>query len=307
MAILNRASDGLPNVLVILVRTLRKMGPMERERLEALVAPPTLGQISEAFERDKIVRKTLNRWVQNGLFEESEGTIQLAAGYETGPTEGVEGIRALGAQLRKLALSPTNNEDLLKTQPGHTADFVHALCWMLAQDPFHLTAGSYEDLVNRMESDQFAEEPWAFRNDTRWDGFVDWAPLLGFGWKSRVPKSGTFITDPTPAVSDALLPTFGEVDELPVDDFLRGLARELPVLDGGEYRTQVEGRLVGNTWRPIKDHEISPTLSLSLLRLHEAGHLVLDKRDDAQQRRSLLGQGFKVEREVSHLRLPRTL
>jgi len=308
MAILNRASDGLPSVLVLLVRTLRKMGPMERERLESLVAPPTLQHVSTTFDNGKMVRQTLNRWLQNGLFDESEGTIRLAAGYEAGPTEGVEGVSALGAQLRALALDSANNEDLVKTEPGQTADFVHALCWMLAQDPFHLTTGSYKDLVNRMESDQFAEEPWAFRNDTRWAGFVDWAPLLGFGWNSGVPKGkgGTFITDPTPAVTDALLPAFGKADELPVDDFLHGLATALPVVDGGEYRRQVEGRLVGNTWRPTKDHEISPTLSLSLLRLHEAGRILLESRSDAPYR-SLLGKGFRDVRRVSHLRLPRTL
>lgn len=302
MAILNRASDGLPSVLAVLVRTLRKMGPLERDQLEALVAPPSLQQVSSTFGDGKQVRQTLNRWLQIGLFADTDGRISLAEGYSEGPTEGIAGLRALGTQLRRLVLAPENNQDLLRPQPGQTADFTHALCWMLAQDPFYLTTGSYEELINRMESDQFPDEPWAFRNDTRWDGFRDWAPLLGFGWYAHVPKAGTFITDPTEAVVDALPKVFDARYELPQADFFYALADALPVVDGGAYRTQVEARLLGNTWRPTGVHEVSPSLSLSLLRLQEAGRLLLESRSDAPYR-TLLGQGFGEVRRVSHLRL----
>lgn len=301
MAILNRASDGLPSVLVVLVRTLRKMKAMDRDRLESLVAPPSLQQVSPTFDNGKMVRQTLNRWAQIGLFVEAEGRISLADGFQEGSTEGIANVRALGAQLRRLVLAPENNEDLVRTEPGKAADFTHALCWMLAQDPFHLTTGGYYDLVNRMESDQFPDEPWAFRNDTRWAGFADWAPLLGFGWKAHVPKANTLITDPTEAVADALPTVFDTRDELPQADFFNTLADVLPVVDGGAYRIEVEARLVGNTWRPTREHEISPSLSLSLLRLQEAGVLELESRSDAPTR-TLLGQGFGEVRQVSHLR-----
>ena len=303
MAILNRASDGLPSVLVVLIRTLRKMGPMARDLLESLVAPPSLQQVSTTFDNGKMVRQTLNRWVQIGLFVEEEGHIALAEGFGEGPTEGITGLRALGTQLRRLVLASENNQDLLRPEPGQTADFTHALCWMLAQDPFSLTTGGYKDLINRMESDQFPAEPWAFRNDTRWAGFMDWAPLLGFGWNTRVPTSNTFITDPTLAVADALPRVFDAHSELPQGEFFYALADALPVVDGGAYRTQVEARLVGNTWRPTGAHEVSPSLSLSLLRLQERGRLFLESRSDAPHR-TLLGQRFLEVRRVSHLRLP---
>lgn len=306
MAILNRASDGLPSVLVVLARTLRKMGPMERDRLEALVGPPSLQQVSSTFKNGLQIRQTLNRWVQMGLFKEEEGQITLAEGYLEGPTEGALGLASLGAQLRELVLLSENNEDLIRPKPRNAADFTHALCWMLAQDPFHLTTGSYKDLINRMESDQFPNEPWAFRNDTRWDGFRDWAPLLGFGWTSCIPitkpKTRTFITDPTTAVAATLPEVFGNRRELTQADFFTSLAGALPVIDGGRYRTKVEARLIGNTWRPTEPHEISPSLSLSLLRLEESGQLRLESRSDAVHR-TLLGQGFRDVRRVSHLML----
>jgi hypothetical protein len=301
MSILNRASDGLPSVLVVLVRTLRKIGPMERGRLETLIAPSSLQQVSTTFDNGKMVRQTLNRWIQIGLFVEEDGQISLAKGYEEGATEGIVGLRTLGRQLRQLVLVPDNNDDLLRPEPNYAADFTHAVCWMLAQDPFHLTTGSYVEHINHLESGQFSEEPWAFRNDTRWAGFLDWAPLLGFGWNAHVPKAKTFIIDPTEAVDDALPWVFDDRHELSQSDFFHALADALPVVDGGAYRSKVEARLAGNTWRPTGRHEVSPSLSLSLFRLQEAGVLMLESRSDAPYR-TLLGQGFAEVRKVSHLR-----
>ena len=302
MAILNRTSDGLPNVLVLLVRTLRQKGAMGRAQLEALVAPPSLQQISSTFDNGKMVHQTLTRWIQIGLFHDEDGYISMSKGYETGSTKGIAGLKALGSQLRQLILDPSNNEDLLIDKPGKAADFTRAVCWVLAQDPFHLTTGSYKDLINRMENDQFPDEPWAFRNDTRWAGFTDWAPLLGFGWNSHVPKNNTFIIDPTKAVEDALPEVFSGRSEMSQDDFFHELADQLPVIDNGAYRTKVEDILIENSWHPIKTHEVSPSLSLSLLRLQEANRLHLESRSDAPHR-TLLGRGFANIRKVSHLRL----
>jgi hypothetical protein len=305
MGILNRASDGLPSVLVVLVRTLRKMGPMKRDELEALVAPPSLQQVSTTFDDGKMVRQTLNRWSQIGLFVETDGEIALTEECTAGPTDGIMGLRALGAQFRRLVLAPKNNEDLVRVEPDQAADFTRALCWVLAQDPFQLTTGNYDELVSRMEINQFREEPWAFHpNSTRWHGFLDWAPLLGFGWRSSLSlssRSTAFIADPTEAVADALPSVFGARAELPEADFFRELARVLPVVDGGTYRTSIEARLSENKWRPTAAHEVSPSLSLSLFRLEEAGHLVLESRSDAPHR-TMLGQGFTEIKRLSHLR-----
>lgn len=301
MAILNRASDGLPSVLVLLVRTLRVMKPMPRERLEALVAPPSLQQVSDTFADGKMVRQTLNRWLQIGLFQEEGGVVSLSDDAGEGPTEGLAGVRALGDRLRRLVLAPHNNADLLRPEPGQAADFTHALCWMLTQDPFRLSTGTYESLINRLEGEQVPDEPLPFRNDTRWDGFRDWAPLLGFGWETGQPRSRTFIVDPAVAVRAALPQVFGGRDTLSQAAFFEHLAQVLPVIDGGAYRTAVEGRLKEGTWRPTAAHEVSPTLTASLLRLRESGALALESRSDAPHR-TLLGRGFAPVARVSHLR-----
>ncbi|MGE0322133.1 MAG: protein DpdG [Polyangiaceae bacterium] len=306
MGILNRASDGLPSVLVVLVRVLHKKGRMKREQLEALVAPPSLQRVSQTFDNGKMFRQTLKRWTQIGLFVEEEGEVALSEECTLGVTAGVEGLRALGNQCRRLVLAPKNNEDLVRVEPSQAADFTRALCWVLAQDPFRLTTGGYNEVISRMEIEQFQSEPWAFHpNSTRWDGFRDWAPLLGFGWLSSLSssRSAVFIADPTEAVAQAMPAVFGTRTELPESDFFAGLAAHLPVLDGGSYRRSIEACLSENKWRPTALHEVSPTLTLSLFRLQEENRLVLESRSDAPHR-TLLGLGFAEVGRVSHLALP---
>ena len=49
MGILNTASDGLPSVLVALVRTLRSQGPLSRDELLALLE--SCGALADARQR----------------------------------------------------------------------------------------------------------------------------------------------------------------------------------------------------------------------------------------------------------------
>lgn len=292
MGILNRTNDGLHSVLVVLARALQYYGPLERERLEQRVAPPTVTD-------GKQVRQTLNRWLDLGLFLADGERIELHPDCAGMDLSSIGGLRRLGSLLRRLLLEPANNQDLLEAEPGKGADFTHALCWALAQDPFALCKGGWHKVVNPMQLGQYMREPRAFGNDTRWPGFEAWAAVIGFGWTSRVPQSNTFMIDPTQAVEDALPMLFGGREELTQENFLAGLADLLPVVDRGDYRRQVEARLGGN-WRRVEGHEVSPSLSVALQRLEAAGRLRLDLRSDAGLR-TLLGREFRPLRQVSHL------
>lgn len=64
MSILNRPSDGLFNVLIVLIRCSITFGVMPRAKLLDLCAPKTLGD-----GKQDMAAKTLNRWTQLGLFE----------------------------------------------------------------------------------------------------------------------------------------------------------------------------------------------------------------------------------------------
>jgi hypothetical protein len=235
-----------------------------------------------------------------GFFVLEEGEcIGLHPDCSTVDPNSIGGLRRLGALLRQLVFYPGHNSDMMEAEPGKGADFTHALCWALAQDPFALCQGGWDTLINPMQLDQYTDDTRAFQNDTRWPGFQDWAPALGFAWTSRIPRKSSFMVDPTEAVDDTLPQLFDDRDDLPQADFFAGLAERLPVVDRGSYRRQVEARL-GGTWRRVDDHEVSPSLSLALLRLESAGRLRLELRSDAGLR-TLLGGGFKTLRPVSHL------
>jgi hypothetical protein len=300
MGLLNQASDGLPSVLFALIRAVRQWGTIERDDLLALCCPPTLQWHTPGFERSRHGPATLLRWTQLGLFRDQDGKISLDETAKGFPSDGLAEVRAFAPLLRALALKPDNNRQLNVDGGELAADLTLALCWVLAQDILCLPGGAYKN-IEPLELRQFGtSQPYAFRNDTRWNGFRAWAPLLGFAWTEAVAGNQVLVVDPTPVVRDALPSAFENASELPIDDLLGRLARAIPVLDGGEYRTQVEARLAQPNWRATRPHEVSVSLSTALKRLDTAGVIRLQSRADAP-RRMLLGHGHRDLEQVSHV------
>ena len=216
------------------------------------------------------------------------------------PRQGLPEVRALGGLLRNIVLNPMNNQELNQDGGQLAADLTLALSWTLAQDIYALPGGTYAS-IGTLEQSQFGSSmPYAFRNDTRWNGFRAWAPLLGFGWTEKKSGGVSLVVDPTAAVRETLPQVFGDVRELPVDNWVRRAGESLPVLDGGAYRKKVEARLDESAWRPTRDTEVSVSLSAALVRLEGEGVLGLEERSDAPHR-SLLGRRHRELRQVSHV------
>ena len=89
MSILNRASDGLFNMVTVLYNTLRHEGPMNRDKLLAMVAPASVS------EDRKMASNSLNRWIDLGLFEESDGNVKLKTS-EKGKSQHLCRLRCVG-------------------------------------------------------------------------------------------------------------------------------------------------------------------------------------------------------------------
>lgn len=297
MGILNTASDGLPSVLVALVRTLRSQRPMSRDELLALCCPPSLGE--HAAGSSGKGSQTLARWTQLGLFSEAGDLLELHPDAQSLPTDQFGELKGLGTILRRLVLMPEHNGALNQEGGALAADLTLALSWALAQDLYSLPGGPYRD-VSPIETAQFPSAPYAFRNDTRWNGFKAWVPLLGFGWTESAGRTAALVLDPSPAIEDALPSLFKEASEMPVGRLARLLAEALPVLDGGTYRRAVEERLAPAAWRPPRDHELSVSLSMALARLQAVGVLELRSLADAPKQ-TLLGRGDRELQQVSHV------
>jgi hypothetical protein len=287
VSILNEPSDGTLSVLLALRGALRAYGPMPKERLLALCAPPPLGD----DERPKF---TLERWVQLGAFSEVEGEVQLAGALATEATDRLDALRAA---LLEIVLRPANNPPHRSqgrsrgVAPSGATDFTRAACWCLLQDPYTFQP-DFEQYVNPSQKDQGID---AVQNDVRWNGFARWSTFLGVAVK--MPRG--LLLNPAFAIGQAVREFVPAGQQVGLKEFLERMAARFPVLPGGAMSNAVASE-VKSPWRTFAPHEVAPTVALALLQLHEGGAIALSKQSDADVRR-FLGRGGLEFDELTHL------
>lgn len=298
MSLLNRPSDGIYSVLIVIYKLILEEGSMPKERIIGLCAPPPPYDGS-------MVAATLNTWIDLGLFDELPGgNIALTKTF----SKADHTLSNLPRLVRRRVLHDDNNPDLWSNEKTKAGDFTRAICWLLAQDVYEVQLSGWpsaEDLLKKQlpTSLQPGVDRGLIQNDTRWSGLKAWAVWLGFGWFGKHPK-GSLIIDPTPAVQDAVPGIFGRKRSILASELVVGLTEAVPVLDDGSFRKKVEAKLADHTgpdaWRPPPDGQISTSLSRALLRLMNAGVLKADLQSDAKDRISLTGRGQRITEQVSH-------
>jgi hypothetical protein len=251
--------------------------------------------------------KTLTRWVELGLFQEEGERREVALAPDVGPEARDPG--RLPDVLRRLVFRRDNNERFWEAESARSADFSRAVAWLLAQD-VHALHGWDRHKIDTLQGEQFADGLIVIQNiSTRWPGLQAWAGYLGFAWTAGYPRSGSLRVDPTEAARAGLPAVFGgAAEELTQDVFLDRLAAELPVLDGGDYRREVEAKLRPERWKAPPADAVSVSLSVALERLRLDGTLVFRDADDPRfGRRRLLGAGGRplTQRSFTHVRLGR--
>ena len=121
--------------------------------------------------------------------------------------------------------------------------FPSALAWFLCQDPaIPLSWGyNYRELVDQDCGPE--NSSFELRNGASCNQFVYWARFLGFAWRLHIDDRNEVIPDPTKAIARS----FGGWEEMtdwqPIDEVLSRLAVDLPVLEGGTARTEIESKL----------------------------------------------------------------
>lgn len=294
MSILNIESDGMPNLVLVIFRTLLYEGSMAFDRLLQFVAPESV--ISDA----KRLRASKHRWTQLGLFEEDEsGTLSLARNLPFSKNKAMAEAE-LPNIMTRLALNPQNNTNFWDAEKSASADFTRGVAWMLAQNVYttvFVADHEAEDLENKQLGGSNLS---LFKTGVRWNGFKSWAPFLGFGTLEVVSGNKAFLIDPTIAVRNRLNEVFEHSTELPVSDFIDRLAEILPVVDRGRYRREVEAKLNRSNWEPTSDLEISTSLVRALYRLRETRELRFDNRSDSPTRMHMRLQGGRFL-EITHV------
>jgi hypothetical protein len=298
MSLLNRPSDGLHSVLISIFKLLLMKGESSRQDLLDLIAPRTL-----VADQD-MAKKTLNRWVQLGLFQKSaDDKISLVGDKKFKPT-----IDSLPSLARSLALKPENNTDFLDEEPQGAGDFTRAITWILAQNAWTLDSRSW-DVIESLIQQQCPPGLKIIQNNTRWSGLKPWSCFLGFAWTAKAPNGEFLVPDPAKAIRDALPEIFGKSKKLEARFMVNALAQAIPVLDGGTYRQKLEVELEKtqgpDAWRPPPNGQLSTSLSRALLRLQEEKCLKgeLEDDSDARIRVTLTGRNDQIIAKYSHFSL----
>lgn len=294
MSLLNRPSDGFHSNLVVIYKLLLMEKSLPKDRIIALCAPSTLYE----KEDPKHLGNTLRTWIKLGLFVESKDGISINPDVPKGDLT----PERLPAVARSTVLKRENNANFFDKEGSGSADFTRLLAWSLMQDIWEYDQTS--DVVVALRLDKQTKYDDVFKqNDTRWPGFKAWSQFLGFSWVPRHPNS-KIEPDPTSAIISILPKLFTAGSTVEARELIQKLADAIPVLDGGEYRTQVEQRL-GETsgeysWCPLPPHQLSTSLSRALLRLREGGAVDFILRDDFETLLSLTGRDRRVVEKVSH-------
>ena len=177
--------------------------------------------------------------------------------------------------------------------------FPKALSWFLCQDPATpLSWGyNYRELVD----EDCGPENGGFelRNESGCEQFVYWARFLGFAWRLNVGGRNSVIPDPTKSIARTMR-NWGDSessDWQPIGEILGKLSVDLPVLEGGSARTEIESKFAPVKRRP--EEHISRSTSFSLRRLERSGRIEMNRLADA----TAMNLDFGSElRPVSHVK-----
>ncbi|ADN77441.1 hypothetical protein Fbal_3242 [Ferrimonas balearica DSM 9799] len=291
MPIINNDHGGSQfEVLTVIHNVLKgnKGNPMEQNELIAWCRPDALLAEGKTSARSKL-GKELSAWTELGLLETVGGGFRLRPCYFTDPQQ------QLSTGARRCLLAAENNKDL-SSRDQRAVDLTVLLCMLLALDVYRYPAVQSNNLANIV--DRYLTD---FRINTNETPIVpSYAHWLGFMTRTG---NGVYCIDPTSAIKEEISAhpsKFKPGEQLPIGNFVQQLATLLPVLDGGNYRKQVEQRIEGPSWSQPKETDLSTSLSRALLRLHHSGQLQLQKLSDAGLR-NLIGPNREVLMAVTHV------
>ena len=157
--------------------------------------------------------------------------------------------------------------------------FPKAMAWFLCLDP--ATPLSWEDNYrSRVESDLGTEsQAYELTNRARCNQFIYWARFLGFAWRLNIGSKNVVIPDPTRSIAREMGRWERTTDWQSIGGVLSRLANQLPVLEGGAPRTEIESKLPAEKRRA--GEFISRSTSFALRRLERSGQIQMDRLADA--------------------------
>jgi hypothetical protein len=273
MAIINNASAGSDiNLLCLLYRVIfRNDGKFTREDIRELCAPPSLPTKADQQRR---LPENFDFWTQeeHQLWEpDASGKIRLTRRAESDWPHAI-------AAVTNEALFAVPIDDIFaeKKKRHQTEELFQTIGCLLASDYFLPGSGRG---ITTSSLDEFYSQylPGNIPNNSEKPIIQDYGHFLGY---LTIDASGDCVVDPTRAVRRILPAIFGERRSLSIEEFLSAAARNIPVLDTGTYRQQVESRMSGPPSGSLSNRRLSMSLGLAMARLENEHVLKLDGASD---------------------------
>lgn len=288
MTLLNNTNDGLHPELIVLFRVVAYFKSIAYEDLLNLCLPKIMGESDDSVKIR--LRGSLNNWIKLGLFKRDGDNVELNDRFGKIKKSDIDfytnELPNIALEFVCLAKNATPIWDDGNNQ-GASGDFIRAASWLLAQDIYTFPT-KWED-VESMAAKQSMKQSPIIQNDFRWGNLRFWMRYFGLA----TGESSSFMIDPTAAIRSQLKSIFGTSKELPAKDFLMSLSNKLPILDFGEYRTEVEKNLNDSVWRKLNSNELSQSISFGLRRLELKGTIQLRGKSDTGSSYRLIGNGHR--------------
>lgn len=250
-----------------------------------------------------------------GFLDVASGLVRLGGALTDEERAPADPDRCFASVVRRLVLrGSTGAQDWEHTPSGWRteggSDFVRAVTWLLAQDvlgePLRFGGRGAHNAEAR-QTDQFRGTgvPKLIANETQWDNFVRWAPVLGLARRVYRSEAAHLVPDPTDALKDVLANRLaGSLREWrPVGAVLEEVYEELPVLGRGVHREAMRSLLRDDPNPDLAGGAEPSSVSQALLYLDETRFIELANRSDAEV---VILDDRPRPRRVSHIRISGT-
>lgn len=285
-------SNILPAGMHMIAKCLARQGTVDKQRLKALLQPPTLRLRDNPNTFDVCLRGLRDL----GIAVADGSTVAIAPGLEI-----PQDVRAFGEVL--LHASCAGGAAIPDGAKAAHHDLLVSLTWWCAQDPYGGPVGWNEagSIISHDLGPNYRSFP--IGNDSPWQAFARWAIALGFaeydGLRSRASSTSPVVPDMTRAVA-AVLRVRRWDGPVPVTQAVVAIREALPMVDGGHLANALRPEWNLPATRRAEADALDLMLSHALLRGEENGALALENQSDAAN--VLLSDG-PVARPVSHIAL----
>jgi hypothetical protein len=270
----SRIGANTPHRLHAIVRLVPKLSSRKREDILNLVQPPKLiGKNSQGRVDQNSASGLLSAAISLDLLQVDEDGSSYRL-HETllDKNSNIDDIEEFRLIMQERVSDP---------QSEHNPRFRRVTAWYAVQDERVFSYRSKYELANdyavKIYERDFSEEEFGF-NDTQYNGWLQWAEFLGWGWKMNlgidrlIPNCAVRLKPLLPV----LLPELNK--ELTMSEFMANIATLCVELDGGaEYeRCWAESRP-----NESRSKRLGLMLSSGLRTLERRGEIELLTYDDS--------------------------